>query len=164
MIALFYAAAIAVAIGVILMAYGFNLQLPHYDRNKLLSGISFKDQWQLRYQIGKVLIAVGAGIAVVFAVIIFGPVGLVETTRYEYYPPKSISVVQEEANTIVIAAGVMHNVDKSLYYWIDNTYPGVCLSNEYNIYGMKIQTGSFIIIDILPEEDERFLDMELDDE
>lgn len=158
MITVFYISAVVVAIGVMMWSWGHNLTIPYYSRHLLLAGRSFESQWAQRALIGEVLIKAGICVIVTAVLIGFGFIGILVANDYRYYAPETVEVYQTNNHTLLIVNGVDYKVDKNIYYWIDDTYPGMTMRNRHNMYGWEIYSGEFVLVDTLPEEDERFLE------
>lgn len=156
----FYISAILTAIGVMMCSWGYNLRLPYYSRHKLLSGVPFQSQWKQRTLTGEALIKVGVCVLALSILIGFGIVGMLVPDRSEYFAPATVEVHQIGSYTLLIINDKEHRVDRNIYYWIDDTYPGITMRNRYSMYGWKLHSDELILIDILPEEDERFLEID----
>ncbi len=160
MITVFYISAIFTAIGVMLLSWGYNLTIPYYSRHLLLAGRSFESQWKQRTLIGEALIKVGVCVFVLSVLIGFGIVGMLVPNRSEYFAPTTVEVHQISNYTLLIINDKEHRVDRNIYYWIDDTYPGITMRNRYSMYGWVLYSDELILTDILPEEDERFLEVD----
>lgn len=137
---------IITAVSIMAIAFGYNITLPGYSRDKLLSGISVWSQQCCRQVIGEKIMWLGLVILIV-AVMIGAILGLFATVRYEYSTYKKIDVIHVQNRSFVMADGLWNEIDHKKYHWIDDDYPGIFFQKGFSTFGFEMHAG-FKIVDI----------------
>jgi hypothetical protein len=123
---------ILVAIGIIMMAWGYNLTLAGYSRKKMLEGISVQTQMYRRQHIGNELMKVGIITTAVSAFLIFVMFGLLLTVETTKIYPEKVDIITAQGRTVVIADGKVYKFAGAHYH-----IKRVRLERELNIYGFE---------------------------
>lgn len=139
---------ILVAISSIIIALGYNLKLPGYNRRKMLEGTSVRNQMCDRRRIGNKLIQMGIttmSLSIFFMFIVFGLFLAVKTVETI---PKKIDIMIAQGKTVIIADGEAQEFNRA-HYHIRRVY----FRQKFNVYGFT-RVGSFRELIIEDQQDQ----------
>lgn len=124
--------ALFIAIGVIMMALGYNLKLPGYSRQKMLEGHSVYYQMLDRRELGNTLMKMGVATMLSSVFLAFIMFGLFLSVRTVEITPRKVDILIAQGKTVVIADGKVQEFSGA-HYHIRRIYS----KQEFNAYGFE---------------------------
>jgi len=127
------------SLSIMVIALGYNLTLPGYDRKKWMNGLSVKTQMRLRRELGREIISFGAfgGALILALVLCLGLLVPIKTVAYEV--PEKIDVFHAKNHDlgILIVDGVEYKESPNTYKNLTPDHPGIRYKVRRNLFGMK---------------------------
>lgn len=136
-----------VAIGLIIIAIGYNLKLPGYSRKKMLEGQSLHYQMLNRQRMGDALIQNGIITLSLLGFCVFIVFGMFFEMKTVETIPKKVDIIIAQGKTIVVADGEVKEFSKA-HYHIRKIY----FKQKLNVYGFGC-VGSFRELIIEDQQD-----------
>ena len=126
---------IAIAAGICVLAFAYNLTLAGYNRKKMLRGISFETQMYNRREISRHIKPIGYVLIGLAIFMIFGLYGFLTTVKTVEIVPSKVNTMSAQGKTIIIMDGKVHVFDKE-YHRIGKIYT----VKKTNIYGLVVDS------------------------